>query len=120
MPADNADVGVDLAGDNIDEGGDCDCGRLCNRALPALVHGGAEAGAVAEQFSPVEQRQLCAWCRVATMPAPPTSPCAGACLTPPTATRPTTAATGGCTTYDCGFTAAAGQGEGRGGDQSAK
>ena len=69
MPADNADVGVDLAGDNIDEGGDCDCGRLCNRALPALVHGGAEAGAVAEQFSPVEQRQLCAWCRVATIGA---------------------------------------------------
>ena len=32
MPADNADVGVDLAGDNIDEGGDCDCGRLGNRA----------------------------------------------------------------------------------------
>ena len=69
MPADGADVGVDLAGDNIDEGGDCDCGRLCNRALPALVHGGAEAGAVAEQFSPVEQRQLCAWCRVATIGA---------------------------------------------------
>ena len=94
MPADNADVGVDLAGDNIDEGGDCDCGRLGNRALPALVHGGAEAGAEAEQFSPVEQRQLCAWWRVATIGAARV-PCAGACLTPPTATRPTTAAMGG-------------------------
>ena len=51
MPADNADVGVDLAGDNIDEGGDCDCGRLGNRALPALVHGGAEAGAESSRRS---------------------------------------------------------------------
>ena len=69
MPADNADVGVDLAGDNIDEGGDCDCGRLCNRALPALVHGGAEAGAEGGAVRAGRAAAACAWCRVATIGA---------------------------------------------------